>query len=197
MGEGGEKKKASSLRGRVARSRKPYARKSNPMPMIIGLVVLALMGVGLFVFLGGPEEKKYKPPVGGDTSSSAPAGTTASSQPVRPQPKNLFEFLYYVGLDAKKDPDKALADLRANESKYGDFPDFHVAKAMAVDRKIGRTGDNATNRNLAQEKLRCLEKAQELLDDGKAWDQDPIGSKSANLQTSLEQCRIMVEKYSK
>ncbi len=197
MGEGGEKKKkASSLRGRVARSRQTYSRKSNPMPLIIGLVVLTVMGAGLYVFFGGEAPKKHTkagsnaPAAGGNTS------TTTSTQPARAPADSLFKLLYYARDDSKTNPDKALADLAAQESKYGGIPDFQVAKAMAVDKKIGRAQGNAAKKGLAEEKLRYLEKAQELLDSGKAWDEDPMKTKTANLGTSLEQCKLLVKKYS-
>jgi len=197
MGEGEQKKKASSLRGRVARSRKPYSRKANPMPLIIGVVVLTIMGIGLFVFLGGPEEKKRRPRDAAETTQPATNTSTASTQPGRAPPKNLFELLYYARQDSLKNPDKALADLRAQESKYGDVPDFQVALAMAVDKKIGRAKGNPEKKRFAEEKLRYLEKTQELLDAGKAWDNDPMKSRTGNLSQSLEQCKLLIEKYSK
>jgi len=196
MGEE-DKKKASSLRGRVARSRKTYNRKSNPMPLIIGVVVLGVMGVGLFVFLGGPEKKPDRPRDRNETTQPAASTSTASTQPGRAPPKSLFELIHWARQDSLKDPDKALADLRAQESKYGEIPDFQMAKAMAVDKKIGRAKGNAENKRLAEEKLRYLEKTQELLDAGKAWDNDPMKSRTGNLSQSLEQCRLLVEKYSK
>ena len=196
MGEAEQKKKASSLRGRVARSRKPYSRKSNPMPLIIGIVVLTIMVIGLFVFLGGPEEKQDRPRATSETTQTETSTVAASSQPGRAAPKNLFELIYYARQDSMKNPDKALADLRAQESKYGEIPDFQIAKAMAVDKKIGRAKGNAEKKGLAEEKLGYLEKAQELLDAGKAWDEDPMNTKTGNLATSLEQCRLLVKKYS-
>jgi hypothetical protein len=194
MGEGGEKKKkASSLRGRVARSRQTYSRKSNPMPLIVGLVVLAVMGAGLYFILGDSPPKagpNDKPDVTTNTSSG-----NASAQPAR-QVNTLYQLLHWARIDRADNPDKALADLAAQESKYGDVPDFQVAKAMTVDKKIGRAQGNAAKKTLAEEKLRYLEKARELLDAGKAWDEDPMKTKTANLGTSLEQCRLLVKKYS-
>jgi len=194
MGEE-DKKKASSLRGRVARSRKTYNRKSSPMPLIIGVVVLAVMGVGLFVFLGGPEEKRDG--TRNDSETTQGETSTAAAQPARAAPKNLFELIYWARKDSLKNPDKALADLSAQESKYGDVPDFQMAKALAVGKKIDRAKGNAENKRFAEEKLRCLEKVQELLDAGKAWDDDPMKSRTGNLVQSLEQCRLLVKKYSK
>jgi len=195
MGEDREqKKKASSLRGRVARSRQTYHRKSNPMPIIIGAVVLGVMGIAMYVFLGA-DEKRYTPPEADSTTESGASKKAASTQPGRAPSKTLFELLHWARIDRKKAPDKALADLVAKESEYGDIPDFQMAKAMTVDEKIGKAQGNAAKKILAEEKLRYLSKAQELLDDGKSWNKDPMGSKTGNLDTSLEQCRLLVKKY--
>lgn len=194
MGEGGEKKKNSSLRGRVARSRQTYARKSNPMPLVIGVVVLAIVGIGLYVFLGTAPTKRHESPAASGTTETATDATSAA-EPARAEADTLFKLLHWARIDRKDNPGKALADLCARESKYGDVPDFQVAKAMTINEKIARAQGNAAKRALAEEKLRYLEKARELLDAGKAWDEDPIGSKTGNLGTSLEQCKLLVDKY--
>ena len=121
--------------------------------------------------------------------------SAAPSQPAR-QVDTLFKLLHWAREDSKSDPDKALADLRAQESKYGSIPDFQMGLAMAVDKKIGRAQGNAAKKALAEEKLRYLEKVQELLDAGNRWDSDPMGTKTGNLKTSLEQCRLLIDKYS-
>ncbi|MHC5054939.1 MAG: hypothetical protein ACYTKD_09505 [Planctomycetota bacterium] len=195
MGEGGEKKKASSLRGRVARSRKTYSRKSNPMPLVIGAAVLAVMGVGMYFVLGNSTPKRPRQPEVSTTTQPDAGAPAVSSQPAR-QVDTLFKLLHWAREDSLKDPDKALSDLRAQESKYGSIPDFQIGLAMAVDKKIGRAQGNAAKKGLAEEKLRYLEKTQELLDAGKSWDSDPMGTKSSNLKTSLEQCKLLIDKYS-
>ncbi|MHC4201410.1 MAG: hypothetical protein ACYSU0_15580 [Planctomycetota bacterium] len=188
-----ERKKPSSLRTRVDRTRKTYQKTKNPVPMIIGGVVLLLFLVGLYAFLGqsGSSSSKRRPPKRRQpvesetgTKSSAPLGFVAR------EPKNAFEFVSYASIKRRndKDPEGALRMLKEGLSKWGDVPDVHCEMAYAVDAIIAKTkNDPAALRRLREEKLAHYKKALELVESGKSWDTDQAGNKTGNLKTSIEQ----------
>ncbi len=195
-----ERKKPSSLRTRVDRTRKTYQKKKNPVPMIIGGVVLLLFLVGMFLFLPKSGSSKRRPgrsehpkAAESDTgsTSSAPLG------PVAKDPKNAFELVSYASLKRRndKDPEGALSMLKGGLAKWGDVPDVHCEMAFAVDAIMAKTrNDPAALRRLKQEKLDHYKKAQQLLQSGKSWDNDPMTSKTANLNTSIQQAEDALRK---
>ena len=188
-----ERKKPSSLRTRVERTRKTYHKKKNPVPMIVGAVVLLLFLVGMFVFLprsgsstSRPGRSKRPRPADSDVGST----TSAPGQPVAREPQSVSDLVFYAGDKRRRlnDPEGALSMLKANLSKWGDAPEVHCEMAYAVDAIIAKTrSDPAALRRLKQEKLGHLKKAKALLDSGKRWSSDPLGNKTSNLDTSIEQ----------
>jgi hypothetical protein len=194
MGEHEEKKKASSLRGRVARSRQTYNRKSNSMPIIIGAVVLCGMGVGMYIFLGS-EDKKYKPP-GNGTESEEPANTSTSSSPAGPARKigktpkqKATNLCFYAKQDAKaKKIDLALSDLTKGAAANADYAaEIYFTMAMVLNEKIYATKDKAAKQALYREKVGYLSKAIEASDDGSKW----TYGKSADRRSKVDE--IMTE----
>ena len=193
-----ERKKPSSLRTRVDRTRKTYQKKKNPVPMIIGGVVLLLFLVGMYVFLGqsgssSSKRRRPRPPKPAESetgsTSSAPLGFAAK------EPNNAFELVSYASIKRRKDkdPEGALSMLKGGLAKWGDVPDVHCEMAFAVDAIMAKTrNDPAALRRLKQEKLDHYKKAQQLLLSGKSWDNDPTESKTANLNTSIEQAQAAV-----
>jgi hypothetical protein len=207
MGEGGEKKKPSSLRTRVARSRQTYGRKKNPMPMVIGFVVLAIMGIGLYVFLGRTPPKKYKPPdTGGEAAgntSGAAAPAASSSGPPRREGTNPKQKAYYVcfyELDdvkaKRKTAEAAVSALKGALSAHPEYtPEIYFTMAMAIDKKIARTPDKSAQRPLYQQKLDYLKKAEEAANAGKKWANGIDAVRNSNLAKSIEQATIHANKY--
>jgi len=191
MGEGGKKKTASSLRGRVARSRQTYNRKSNPMPLIIGVVVLGVMGVGLFVFLGGPEERQDRPRDRDEATADSAPSTAPATPPrkVGKTPEEKAHFLcFYAKKDAKnKKADQALADLKkfvAGDSEYA--AEIYFSMAMVIQEKIYAAKDKDAQRALYREKVGYLEKAMEAADGGSKWTYGNPQSRRSKLDENLK-----------
>ena len=82
-----ERKKPSSLRTRVDRTRKTYRKKKNPVPMIIGAVVLLLFLVGMYVFLGQSGSSSSKKRRSEHPKPAKSETGTASSAPLGPAAK--------------------------------------------------------------------------------------------------------------
>ena len=199
MGDG-ERKKPSSLRTRVDRTRRTYGRKSGPTGMIIAIVFMVLFLIGLYVALGTDSGTPPRRDTGHSSGTSSPevVPVTAAPRPAAARvPKNAFEVVFYASQKRKrqKDPDGALRMLREGLTKFGDSPDIYSEMAMAVDAKMAKAGKgSAAYRQLAGEKLRHLEKAMEVINGGKGWEQDAMGNKTTQLQTRIEQARKAASK---
>jgi hypothetical protein len=193
-----EKKKPSSLRARVDRARKTYGRKTNVMPAIMAVAFLVIFAIGLHVALSGGGKKRRAAPGGGERAAQpgarAPEGSGAQESGRPPaaasEPKSVYEVVFYAKQKRRKDPDGALSMLQDGVRKFGEAPDLYHAMAMAVDEKMAKAGrGTARYRELAREKLAHLEKAMSLVESGKDWERDPLGNRTQNLRTSIEQAR--------
>lgn len=191
----GERKKPSSLRGRVDRARKGYSKPMNPVPIIIGVVVVAVCGVGLYLaFKGGPASDAGEGGTG-ETPVVQPAASAAAgsvSRPPAPLPKDPKKAVYALTMRAKRDaktaPDAAMRELEQALGKYQDYaPDIYFAMAMVVEAKIQKGGGNSAPRHLFGEKLKFLRRAKEAIDAGKEWVYDPIGNRTGNIEMSITQ----------
>lgn len=190
-----ERKKPSSLRARVDRTRKTYQKKKNPVPMIVGAVVLLLFLVGMFVFLPKSGSSTSRPRRSKPATSDVGSTTSAPDQPVAREPKSASDLVFHAGDKRRRlnDPEGALSMLKAKLSKWGDVPEVHCEMAYAVDAIMAKTrNDPAALRRLKQEKLGHLKKAKALLDSGKSWDSDKMGNKTSNLNTSIEQAEAVL-----
>ena len=189
-----EKKKPSSLRGRVERTRKVHSKPMNPVPIIIGIVFVVLAGIGLYIAFQGPSTP-YKQP--SSKTNEPPQPQPAVSAPAAPRApakaKTPREAAWYAceeaRLASKTDPDAAIASLEPSIGKYPDYQaDIYFRLAMCVDEKIKKAGANAPE-SLKKRKLDYLLDAKKAVGAGSKWMQDPYKSKSANLDMSIEQAK--------
>jgi hypothetical protein len=90
----GDKKKPSSLRGRVDRARKTHERPVRPVPIVIGLAVIVVVGVVLALAF----KKDGPAPSDGTTTQKPRPGAataepgTAGSAPAAKEPEDLTEI---------------------------------------------------------------------------------------------------------
>ena len=193
----GERKKPSSLRTRMDRARKGYSKPMNPVPIIIGVVVVGVCGVGLYVAFKGEPAPSAGEGGTGETSAdqlATPEGAEVPSQPRAPAPlpkdpkKAVYSLTMRAKQNAKTAPDAAMRDLEQALVKYPEYlPDIYHAMAMIVEIKIQKSGGTNAPRELLREKLKFLRRAKEEIDAGKGWVADPIGNRTGNLIMSITQ----------
>jgi hypothetical protein len=185
-----EKKKPSSLRGRVDRARKVHSKPMNPTPIIIGVVFVVLAGIGLYVVWTPPTP--YKQP--SSTTSEPPQPQPVVSEPAAPRapakPKTPREAAWALCEEArlgrKSDPDGALSSLRQGLGQYPQYKaDFYSGMAMCVEEKIKRAGGNPS-KSLRLEKLEYLREALAAVEAGSEWFQDPRKNKTGFLKRRIE-----------
>ncbi len=200
----GERKKPSSIRGRVERARKGYSKPMNPVPIIIGVVVVGVCGVGLFLaFKGEPASDAGEGGTGetpaAQAAAPASAGSVSRPRTPAPTPKEPKNAVYALTMRAKRDaktaPDAALRVVEQALGKYPDYtPDMYHAMAMIVETKIQKSGGSSAPRELFREKLKYLRRAKVEIDAGKGWILDQRGSRTGNLDMSIKQAEMEANK---
>ena len=91
-------------------------------------------------------------------------------------------------MDARKDPDGAMATLKEALGKYPDYtPDIYHAMAMVTEKMIQRAGGKKAPKSLLKQKLDYLLKAKSELDAGKTWTFDPMHNRTSHLDMSIKQ----------
>jgi len=169
------------------------------MPIIVGVVVVAGLGIGLFVMNQGGERRPA-------SSSSSSSSATTSGGGVGSDPGAAFAAKQASKLQAemnemRKDPkgqayifteeckrqarggdvDGAVAKLKSALGKWGGTYDPELYYSMAVI--LAQKGDSA---DINRQKYEYYTKAKAKLEAGGEWANDPLGNRTSNLKTVIE-----------
>ncbi len=130
----------------------------------------------------------------------APIPTSSNMPPLEPiikprEVRSASDLIFNARLKRYDDPQGALDLLKGGLSKWGDVPDVRYEMARAADHLSWKVEDNREEKKrLLQENLGHLEEAMRLIKSGKRWLVDPMGCKTANLQTSIEQAKLALQR---
>lgn len=186
-----EKKKPSSLRGRVERTRKVHSKPMNPVPIIIGIVFVVLAGIGLYIAFQGPSTPYKQPssktnePPQPQPAVSAPAAPRAPAKAKTPR-DGAWTICNEARSTLKTNPDGALRNLEQGLGQYPQYKaDIYSGMAMCVEEKIKKAGANPP-KSLRVEKLKYLRDAMAAIEGGGKWIEDPLGNKTSFLERRIE-----------
>lgn len=137
MPEKKEEEKPSSLRMRLARTRQTYRHKKTPVPIIIGVIVVAVGGVALYLAFTRKGSRPRRPtptvPVESEELGERPSTSAA------PEPKTVGEKVWLMITEAKdlsrEDPAGAVEKLNALLREYPQYEgEIYFAMGVSMQR---------------------------------------------------------------